>query len=83
MKRPFSHSRNSAQLNACRSVSLPRLHRDADAFAEIAALEERPAGEGAAAAGIGAVEPERQRDAVAEHIIDLAALAALRARSRR
>src|ERR1700690_3510736 len=48
-------------------------HGDADAFAEIAALDKRPAGEGAAIAGIGAVDPERQRDRVAENEIDLAA----------
>src|SRR6202012_2842766 len=46
---------------------------DADAFAEIAALDERPAGERAAIAGVGAVDPERQRDRIAENEIDLAA----------
>src|SRR5437588_13088520 len=45
---------------------------DGDAFAEIPALDERPAGERAALAGIGAVDPERQRDRVAEDEIDLA-----------
>src|ERR1700730_9374099 len=48
-------------------------HRDADAFAEIAAFDERAAREGAAVAGIGTVDPERQRDRVAEDKIDLAA----------
>src|ERR1700721_3089758 len=48
-------------------------HRDADALAEIAALDERAARERAAFAGIGAVDPERQRDRVAEDEIDLAA----------
>src|ERR1700721_2628399 len=48
-------------------------HGDADAFAEITALDERPAGEGAAVAGIGAIDPERQRDRIAEDEIDLAA----------
>src|SRR5215471_2646010 len=46
--------------------------RDADALAEVAALDERPAREDAAVAGVGAVEPERQRKAVAEQEIDLA-----------
>src|SRR4029079_16563678 len=46
---------------------------DADPLAEIAALDERPAGEGAALGGVGAVDPERQRDAVAEDEVDLAA----------
>src|SRR2546423_880431 len=45
---------------------------DADALAEIAALDERAARERAAFAGIGAVDPERQRDRVAEDEIDLA-----------
>src|ERR1700688_4248441 len=48
-------------------------HGDADAFAEIAALDERAATEGAAVAGVGAVDPERQRDRVAENEIDFAA----------
>src|SRR3954463_1133755 len=39
---------------------------DADTFAEKAALDKGPAGEGAAFAGIGTVDPERQRDRVAE-----------------
>src|ERR1700738_809971 len=47
-------------------------HGDADAFAEEAALDEGAAGEGAAIAGIGAVDPERQRDGIAEDEIDLA-----------
>src|ERR1700752_355707 len=45
---------------------------DADAFAEIAALDERAAREGAAFPRIGTVAPERQRDRVAEDEIDLA-----------
>src|SRR6266536_2473623 len=45
---------------------------DADALAEIAALDERAAGEGAAFGRIRAVDPERQRDRVAEDEIDLA-----------
>src|SRR5689334_14091461 len=48
-------------------------HGNPDAFAEIAALDERAAGEGAALGGVGAVDPERQRDAVAEDEVDLAA----------
>src|SRR6201981_1986211 len=48
-------------------------HGNADALAEIAALDERAAGEGAAIRRIGAVDPERQRDAVAEDEVDLAA----------
>src|SRR3979490_3534657 len=48
-------------------------HADADAFAEIAAFDERPAGERAAFARVRAVDPERQRDRVAENEIDLAA----------
>src|ERR1700679_1406721 len=46
------------------------LDGDADAFAEEAAVQERTAAKCAAAAGIGAVEPERQRDAIAEQKID-------------
>src|SRR5437764_14328801 len=48
-------------------------HGDADALAEIAAFDKRAAGECAAFAGIGAVDPERQRDRVAKNEIDLAA----------
>src|SRR5580658_4873352 len=48
-------------------------HGNADALAEIAALHERAAREGAAVARIGAVDPERQRYPVAENEIDLAA----------
>src|SRR5580700_2437340 len=48
------------------------LNRDADALAEEAALQERAAAEGATAAGVGAVEPEGERDAVAEQQIDVA-----------
>ena len=48
-------------------------HGDPDALAEKAAFDERPAGEGAAIRGIRAVDPERQRDGVAENEIDLAA----------
>src|SRR3981189_3155039 len=48
-------------------------HRDADALAEIAALDKRPARERTAFAGIGAVDPECQRDRIAENEIDLAA----------
>ena len=40
--------------------------RDADALAEEAAFHIGPAAEHAAAGGVGAVEPERERDAVAE-----------------
>src|ERR1700686_1666306 len=46
-------------------------HADADALAEIAALDKRPARERAAVAGIGAVDPEPQRDRIAEKEIDL------------
>src|SRR5216683_4987674 len=45
---------------------------DADALAEIAALDERPARERTAFAGISAVDPERQRDRIAKDEIDLA-----------
>src|SRR5579859_186816 len=48
-------------------------YRNADALAEIAALDERPAGEGAAIVRIGAIDPERQRNPVAEDEVDLAA----------
>src|SRR5258707_13505081 len=48
-------------------------HRDPDALAEIPAFDERAAAEGAALARIGAVDPERQRDGVAENEIDFAA----------
>src|SRR6478609_4708471 len=47
-------------------------HGDADALAEIAALDKWPARERAAVAGIGAVDPERQRDRIAEDEVDLA-----------
>src|SRR3981081_4044075 len=46
---------------------------DADALAEIAALDERPARERAAFARIGTIDPERQRERIAEDEIDLAA----------
>src|SRR4051812_39683751 len=45
---------------------------DANALAEETALDEGAAGEGAAIAGIRAVDPERERDGVAEDEIDLA-----------
>src|SRR4051812_7917288 len=45
---------------------------DADAFAEITALDKGPAREGAAFGRVGAVDPERQRDGIAEDEIDLA-----------
>src|SRR6266478_958460 len=48
------------------------LDRDADALAEIAALGERSADEDAAIRRVGAVEPESERDAVAEQKIGLA-----------
>src|ERR1051325_595410 len=48
-------------------------YRNPDALAEIAAFDERTAAEGAALRRIGAVDPERQRDGVAENEIDLAA----------
>src|SRR4051812_24840644 len=46
-------------------------HGDPDALAEIAAFHERAAREGAAIAGIGTVDPERQRNAVPEDVIDI------------
>jgi hypothetical protein len=49
------------------------LDGDADPFAEILALEERAAGERAAPAGIGTIDPERQCDAVAEDVVDFTA----------
>src|ERR1700733_4708701 len=48
-------------------------HGDADAFAEIAALDKRAARERAAFGRISAVDPERQRDRIAEDEVDLAA----------
>src|ERR1700730_4525903 len=48
-------------------------HGDADALAEKTALDERPPRERAAVAGVGAVDPERQRDRIAKNEIDLAA----------
>src|SRR5437588_5742525 len=48
------------------------LDRNADALAEIAALGEGSADEDAAVRRVGAVEPERERDAVAEKKIGLA-----------
>src|SRR4029077_6927450 len=48
-------------------------HRNPDALAEIAALDEGPARKGATLGRIGAVDPERQRNRVAENEIDLAA----------
>src|SRR5918995_6930544 len=42
------------------------LNRDADTLAEIPALQERSATERATGRGIGAVDPERKRQAVAE-----------------
>src|SRR5512141_722699 len=50
------------------------LDRDADAFAEELALQERPAAEQAAIRRVGAVEPKGERNAVAEQEIDLATL---------
>src|SRR3989442_4689689 len=41
-------------------------HRDADALAEITALDKGPAREGAAFSRIDTVDPERQRERVAE-----------------
>src|SRR3954469_21032785 len=48
-------------------------HGDPDALAEIAALDERSAAEGATIAGISAVDPERQRNRVAEDEVNFAA----------
>src|SRR5690349_19504273 len=48
-------------------------HGDADALAEEAALDEGAAREGATIGGIGAVDPEGERDGIAEDEIDLAA----------
>src|SRR5207237_9027641 len=48
-------------------------HGDADALAEIAALDKRPARERAAFAGICAVDPERQRNRVAKTEVALTA----------
>src|SRR3978361_1240164 len=48
-------------------------HGNPDALAEKAALDKRPAGERAAFGGIGAVDPERQRDRIPENEIDLTA----------
>src|ERR1700760_2595187 len=46
-------------------------HGNPDALAEKAALDERAAREGAAIGRVRAVDPERQRDRVAEDEIDL------------
>src|ERR1041385_4080154 len=48
-------------------------YRNPDTLAEIAAFDERTAAEGAALGRIGAVDPERQRNGVAENKIDVAA----------
>src|SRR6516162_8670711 len=48
-------------------------HGDADALAEIAAFDKGAAREGAAITGVRAIDPEAERDAVAEDEIDLAA----------
>ena len=48
-------------------------HRNSNSLAKIPAFDERAAAERAAFARIGAVDPERQRDGVAENEIDLAA----------
>src|SRR5262245_19031681 len=48
------------------------LDRDADALAEVAALDERPARECAAVSRIRAVEPEREGETIAEQEVDLA-----------
>src|ERR1700722_998478 len=48
-------------------------HGNSYAFTEIAALNKRPARERAAIAGVRAIDPERERDRVAENEIDLAA----------
>src|SRR5262249_61273587 len=54
-----------------RVVAAPDRH--ADPCAELTALGERTAPEHAATGGVGSVEPERERDAVAEQEIGLAA----------
>src|SRR5438034_6995791 len=46
---------------------------NSDAFAEVAAVYVRPAAEGTAILGIGAVEPEGERDRIAEQEIDITA----------
>ena len=46
---------------------------DADAFAEETAFDERPAGKGAAIGRVRAVDPEGERDGVAEDQVDFAA----------
>src|SRR5262245_36133512 len=46
---------------------------NSDAFAEVAAVDVRPATEGTATLGIGAVEPEGEGDRIAEQEIDVAA----------
>src|SRR5262249_56453805 len=49
------------------------LDRDADPFPEIAAVDIGATAKPTAVVGVGAVEPERERDRVAEHEIDVAA----------
>src|SRR3954468_4224001 len=48
-------------------------HGDADALTEEPALDKRPTREGAALAGIGAVDPEGERDRIAKDQVDFAA----------
>src|SRR3954447_20351713 len=48
------------------------LDGDPDAFAEITAVHERPAAERAAALGIGALDPEGERNRVAEQQVHIA-----------
>src|SRR5689334_23052338 len=48
------------------------LDRDADAFAEVAAFDKRAAAKGTAILRIRAVQPEGQRNTVAEQKIDFA-----------
>src|SRR3569832_2396165 len=45
---------------------------DANALAKVTAFQVRPANKAAAIRRVGAVEPERQRDAIAEYEINLA-----------
>ncbi len=62
--------RRSARVDQALELGVLALDGDADAVAEILGLGERPALELAAGLGGGAVEPERQADAVVEQQID-------------
>src|ERR1700710_1313091 len=55
-------------------IRIALAHRNPDALAEITFAQERTAAKGAATAGVGAVEPERERHPIAERQRDFARL---------